>query len=43
MIDIYYFEVEMSRQLNGQTIPSDGTGHVMRELWNPIGIVGIIW
>jgi len=32
----------LSRQLNGQTIPSERPGHVMREQWHLIGVVGII-
>ena len=31
MIDICDFAVGLSRQLNGQTIPSERPGHVMRE------------
>ncbi|WP_298763002.1 aldehyde dehydrogenase family protein [uncultured Polaribacter sp.] len=42
MIDICDFAVGLSRQLNGQTIPSERPSHVMREQWHPIGIVGII-
>ena len=42
LIDICDFAVGLSRQLNGQTIPSERPGHVMREQWHPIGIVGII-
>jgi len=42
MIDICDFAVGLSRQLNGQTIPSERPGHVMREQWHPIGIVVII-
>jgi len=42
MIDICDFAVGLSRQLNGQTIPSERLGHVMREQWHPIGVVGII-
>ena len=42
MIDICDFAVGLSRQLNGQTIPSERPGPVMREQWHPIGIVGII-
>ena len=42
MIDICDFAVGLSRQLNGQTIPSERAGHVMREQWHSIGIVGII-
>ena len=32
----------LSRQLNGQTIPSERPGHVMREQWHSLGVVGII-
>ncbi|QFZ54212.1 aldehyde dehydrogenase family protein [Oceanihabitans sp. IOP_32] len=42
MIDICDFAVGLSRQLNGQTMPSERPGHVMREQWHPIGVVGII-
>ena len=42
MIDICDFAVGLSRQLNGQTIPSERPGHLMREQWHPIGVVGII-
>jgi len=42
MIDICDFAVGLSRQLNGQTIPSERPEHVMREQWHPIGVVGII-
>lgn len=42
MIDICDLAVGLSRQLNGQVIPSERPGHVMREQWHPIGIVGII-
>ncbi|WP_370214076.1 L-piperidine-6-carboxylate dehydrogenase [Mesoflavibacter profundi] len=42
MIDICDFAVGLSRQLNGQTIPSERPGHVMREQWHSLGIVGII-
>ena len=42
MIDICDFAVGLSRQLNGQTIPSERPKHVMREQWHSIGVVGII-
>ena len=42
MIDICDFAVGLSRQLNGQVIPSERPNHVMREQWHPIGVVGII-
>jgi len=42
MIDICDFAVGLSRQLNGQTIPSERAQHVMREQWHSLGVVGII-
>ena len=39
MIDICDFAVGLSRQLNGQTIPSERPGHVMRERWHSLGVV----
>jgi len=42
MIDICDFAVGLSRQLNGQTIPSERPEHVMREQWHSLGVVGII-
>jgi aldehyde dehydrogenase (NAD+) len=42
MIDICDFAVGLSRQLNGQVIPSERPFHVMREQWHPLGVVGII-
>lgn len=42
MIDICDFAVGLSRQLNGQIIPSERPGHIMREQWHSIGVVGII-
>jgi aldehyde dehydrogenase (NAD+) len=42
MIDICDFAVGLSRQINGLTIPSERPGHVMREQWHSIGVVGII-
>jgi aldehyde dehydrogenase (NAD+) len=42
MIDICDFAVGLSRQLNGQTIPSERPSHVMREQWHSLGVVGII-
>ena len=42
MIDICDFAVGLSRQLAGLTIPSERPGHVMREQYHPLGVVGII-
>ena len=42
MIDICDFAVGLSRQLYGLTITSERPQHKMREIWHPIGPVGII-
>lgn len=42
MIDICDYAVGLSRQLYGLTIASERPGHHMRELWHPLGPVGII-
>ncbi|MCB1720809.1 MAG: aldehyde dehydrogenase family protein, partial [Alphaproteobacteria bacterium] len=42
MIDICDFAVGLSRQLYGLTIGSERPEHHMREVWHPLGPVGII-
>ncbi|MCU0881037.1 MAG: aldehyde dehydrogenase family protein [Hyphomonadaceae bacterium] len=42
MIDICDFAVGLSRQLHGLTIVSERPDHHMREMWHPLGPVGII-
>ncbi len=42
MIDICDFAVGLSRQLYGLTISSERPGHKMREIWQPMGPVGVI-
>lgn len=42
MIDICDYAVGLSRQLYGLTIQSERPEHHMRELWHPLGPVGII-
>src|SRR5579859_2263525 len=42
MIDICDYAVGLSRQLYGLTIATERPGHVMRETWHPLGVVGII-
>ncbi|NBX66055.1 MAG: aldehyde dehydrogenase family protein [Proteobacteria bacterium] len=42
MIDICDFAVGLSRQLYGMTMPSERAGHHMREVWHPLGVVGVI-
>lgn len=42
MIDICDYAVGLSRQLYGKTMPSERPAHHMREIWHPLGPVGII-
>ena len=42
MIDICDFAVGQSRQLYGLTIASERPEHHMREMWHPLGVVGVI-
>src|SRR5689334_17150315 len=42
MIDICDFALGLSRQLYGSTIASERPGHAMREMWHPLGTVGVI-
>lgn len=42
MIDICDFAVGLSRQLYGLTIVTERPAHHMREMWHPLGPVGII-
>ncbi|KAJ2157835.1 Alpha-aminoadipic semialdehyde dehydrogenase [Coemansia sp. RSA 552] len=41
-IDIADYAVGLSRMLNGKVIPSERPGHVMMEVWNPVGVVGVV-
>ncbi|KAI4381828.1 hypothetical protein MLD38_007865 [Melastoma candidum] len=42
IIDMCDFAVGLSRQLNGSVIPSERPNHAMLEMWNPLGVVGVI-
>ena len=42
MIDICDYAVGLSRQLYGLTMPSERAQHHMREVWQPLGPIGII-
>ncbi|KAL4195758.1 hypothetical protein AMTRI_Chr04g242680 [Amborella trichopoda] len=42
IIDMCDYAVGLSRQLNGSVIPSERPNHMMLEVWNPLGIVGVI-
>jgi len=41
-IDICDMAVGMSRTIEGKVLHSERPGHFMMEVWNPIGIVGVI-
>ncbi|KAJ2343560.1 hypothetical protein GGH91_003160, partial [Coemansia sp. RSA 2671] len=38
-VDIADYAVGLSRMLNGKVIPSERPGHMMMEMWNPLGVV----
>ena len=42
VIDMCDFACGLSRQLNGQVIPSERKEHTLIEMWNPLGCVGVI-
>lgn len=41
-IDICDMAVGMSRTIDGKVLPSERPDHWMMEVWNPVGIVGVI-
>ena len=41
-IDICDYAVGLSRMFEGKVIPSERSGHVLLESWNPLGCIGII-
>ncbi|KAJ3151020.1 Alpha-aminoadipic semialdehyde dehydrogenase [Geranomyces variabilis] len=41
-IDVCDYAVGLSRQIAGSVIPSERPGHFMKEMWNPLGTVGVI-
>ncbi|PVU95266.1 hypothetical protein BB561_001926 [Smittium simulii] len=41
-IDIADYATGLSRMISGAVIPSERPGHFMKEMWNPIGNVGVI-
>ena len=41
-IDICDYAVGLSRQFTGSIFPSERTKHFMMEIWNPLGIIGVI-
>lgn len=42
VIDICDYATGLSRTIAGQIVPSERANHTLLEMWNPIGIVGII-
>ena len=41
-IDICDMATGMSRTIDGKVLPSERPGHFMMEVWNPLGIIGVI-
>lgn len=42
VIDICDYAVGLSRMINGSVLPSERKDHVLMEVWNPLGTIGII-
>jgi len=42
VIDMCDFAVGLSRQLYGLTMPSERANHRLQEMWNPLGVIGVI-
>lgn len=41
-IDICDMTTGMSRTIEGKVLPSERPGHFMMEVWNPLGLIGVI-
>jgi aldehyde dehydrogenase family 7 protein A1 len=41
-IDMCDYAVGLSRMFSGKVIPSERPGHTLLEMWNPLGVVGVI-
>ena len=41
-IDICDFALGLSRQLAGKVLPSERAKHLLLEVWNPLGVIGVI-
>lgn len=41
-IDVCDYAVGLSRSFEGKIIPSERPGHALMEMWNPLGVIGII-
>lgn len=42
MIDICDYALGLSRQLEGKVLPSERPKHLLLEVWNPLGVIGVI-
>ena len=41
-IDILDYAMGLSRQLEGKILPSERAKHLLLEVWNPLGVIGVI-
>ncbi|EDL09881.1 aldehyde dehydrogenase family 7, member A1, isoform CRA_c [Mus musculus] len=41
-VDVCDYAAGLSRMIGGPTLPSERPGHALIEMWNPLGLVGII-
>ena len=41
-VDICDYAVGLSRMFEGKVIPSERSNHALLEMWNPLGVIGII-
>ena len=41
-MDICDYAVGLSRMMDGKVLPSERPGHALFEMWNPLGVIGII-
>ena len=41
-IDVCDYAVGLSRMFDGKVFPSERLGHSLIEMWNPLGVIGII-
>lgn len=41
-IDVCDMATGLSRTMEGKVLPSERPGHFMMEVWNPLGIIGVI-
>uniref|UniRef100_A0A8C7SMD7 Alpha-aminoadipic semialdehyde dehydrogenase n=1 Tax=Oncorhynchus mykiss TaxID=8022 RepID=A0A8C7SMD7_ONCMY len=41
-VDVCDYAVGLSRMIGGPVLPSERPGHALIEMWNPVGLVGII-